>query len=293
MKHIFIVNKISGKGSAYALVPLIKKVCEDNELDYVIEVTQYPGHIKEICQKYSDEKNMTIYSVGGDGTFFDVVNVAPKNTSVALIPAGSGNDFYRHFYGEKDVDENLILNTIKAKEIEVDIGAINDFKFANTNSIGIDAKINLDASAFIRKTFLNKSVAYILSIIMNVIILKPVTVDMTIDDKDYSGQYYVINCMNGSYYGNGVLSNPGGVVDDGMFEMVLFKKASRIKVYKALVAYLGGKANESHGVYRIKCRTFNIASKAEMPCQSDGENYMIKNIKGNLLDKYIKLKISD
>ena len=57
MKHVFIVNKISGKGSAYALVPLIKKVCEDNELDYVIEVTQYPGHIKEICQKYSDEKN--------------------------------------------------------------------------------------------------------------------------------------------------------------------------------------------------------------------------------------------
>ena len=34
MKHIFIVNPISGKGNALKIADKIKKVCEKNGLDY-------------------------------------------------------------------------------------------------------------------------------------------------------------------------------------------------------------------------------------------------------------------
>ena len=60
MKHVFVINKISGKGSAFKAIPLIEKVCKEKKLDYMIEVTEYANHTKEIIEKYNDEKDITI-----------------------------------------------------------------------------------------------------------------------------------------------------------------------------------------------------------------------------------------
>ena len=57
MKHVFVINKISGKGSAFKAIPLIEKVCQEKKLDYIIEVTEYANHTKEIIEKYNDEKD--------------------------------------------------------------------------------------------------------------------------------------------------------------------------------------------------------------------------------------------
>ena len=95
MKHVFVINKISGKGSAFKTIPLIEKVCKEMKLDYMIEVTQYANHTKEIIEKYNNDKDIIIYSVGGDGTFLETVNSINPEIPVGLIPCGSGNDFYR------------------------------------------------------------------------------------------------------------------------------------------------------------------------------------------------------
>ncbi|MDO4500156.1 MAG: YegS/Rv2252/BmrU family lipid kinase [Erysipelotrichaceae bacterium] len=293
MKHLFIVNRISGKGAAFKLIPTIEKICKEKNLDYAIEVTDYPSHIKDMMKNHYDDSDTIVYSVGGDGTFLDVVNYVNPQMIVGLIPAGSGNDFYRHYYGVNKDPEGMIRRLIDKEAITVDIASTDDLKFANTTSLGIDAKISLDSSNLIRNTFITKSPAYILSIIYNVIFLKSLNVKMTVDGKDYSGEYYVINVMNGSYYGNGVKANPNAVLNDGFLELVLFKKANRLKVYKTLVKYLSGTASEEDGVYRIKCKEVNIEGKEKMACQSDGENYLTNHLNIKVLNNYLKLKISD
>lgn len=95
MKHIFIVNPISGKGKTLKTVDRIKKVCEEEHLDYKIHYTEYPKEATKIARKYRFSKNI-IYSVGGDGTLNEVLNgiVGTKNL-LGVIPSGSGNDFYK------------------------------------------------------------------------------------------------------------------------------------------------------------------------------------------------------
>ena len=181
MKHVFVINKISGKGSAFKAIPLIEKVCKEKKLDYMIEVTQYPNHTKEIIEKYNNDKDIIIYSVGGDGTFLETVNSINPEIPVGLIPCGSGNDFYRYFGGVNKDIENNIRNTIEAEPRYIDIGQTDVMKYANTTSLGIDAKINFDASKMIRKSFITKGPAYVLSIISNVIILKSLKVKMSVD----------------------------------------------------------------------------------------------------------------
>ena len=64
MKHIFIVNPISGKGRACKVVIGIKKVCEEEKLDYQIYYTNAPGDATKITKSIKGSKN-SIYSVGG------------------------------------------------------------------------------------------------------------------------------------------------------------------------------------------------------------------------------------
>ena len=292
MKHLFIINKISGKGAALKAIPYIEEICQKEKLDYEIKVTQYPNHGKDIIKEYNSYKDITIYAVGGDGTFLEAVNNINPDIPLGLIPCGSGNDFYRYFGGvNKDLKTNII-NTIHAKERLIDIGQSDVMKFANTTSLGIDAKINYDASKMIRKSFVTKGPAYVLSIIYNAIFLKSLNVKMIVDGKNRDGEYYIICNMNGSYYGNGACAAPLAKVDDGYFDLVLFKKANRLKVYKTLVKYLKGKATIKDGVEVVRCKEVIIDSNDEMTCQSDGENYLTKHLDLHMLPKYLKLKVS-
>ncbi len=292
MKHLFIINKISGKGAALKAIPYIEEICKEENLEYEIIITQHSSHGAEIIKSHNHEKDLIIYAVGGDGTFLEAVNFINKDIPLGLIPCGSGNDFYRYFGGvNKNLKQN-IKDTIHAKERLIDIGQSDMMKFANTTSLGIDAKINYDASKMIRKSFITKGPAYVLSIIYNAIFLKSLKVKMFVDGKDYSGEYYIICNMNGSYYGNGACAAPKALVDDGYFDLVLFKKANRLKVYKTLVKYLKGKATIKDGVNVIRCKEVIIDSVEDMTCQSDGENYISKHLDVHILPSYLKLKVA-
>ncbi len=292
MKHIFIINKISGKGIAYKSIPLIEKICKELNLDYKIEISNYKGHIIEIVKSYNDQKDIILYSVGGDGTLLETVNNINPDISLGLIPCGSGNDFYRYFGGVNNNIEKNIKDTINVKEQYIDIGQSDVTKFANTTSLGIDAKINYDASKMIRKSFITKGPAYVLSIIYNAIFLKSLKVKMMVDGIDRCGEYYIICLMNGSYYGNGACAAPLAEINDGYFDLVLFKKANRFKTYKTLVKYLKGKATLKDGVEVIRCKDIVVDSIDYMTCQSDGENYITKHLDCHILHNYLKLKVS-
>lgn len=291
MKHIFIVNKISGKGISYRLVGTIKQVCEERNLDYEIKVTEYPGHTTEIAKEIKPG-DVTVYSVGGDGTLLDIVNGLDPSIPLGIIPGGSGNDFYRYFGGVcKDLKENLI-KTIDANPRVIDIAKSDRMTFLNCTSLGTDAKINYDASKLIRKTFITKGPAYILSIIKNIILIHANNYKITVDDKDYSGRYYVIACMNGRFYGNGVESSPLSKVDDGMLDLVLFKKCPRIKAYLLLGKYLKGKHVGDPNIIFVKGKKITIDGDVNEPCQSDGENYESNHIDIEILENYLTIKVA-
>lgn len=86
MKHIFIVNPVSGQGKAVNLVENIHKVCQKDNLNYEVIFTRKAKDAIKIVKKYRHEENI-IYSVGGDGTLNEVLNgiVGSKN-KLAVIP---------------------------------------------------------------------------------------------------------------------------------------------------------------------------------------------------------------
>jgi diacylglycerol kinase family enzyme len=108
MKHLFIVNPVAGKGKAMEYVPQIKKLFENKNDIYFIEITEKPGHATEIVKRYVNTESFRVYSIGGDGTLNEVLNgLAGSDSSLAVLPGGSGNDFIRSVI--KSQDTNGIL----------------------------------------------------------------------------------------------------------------------------------------------------------------------------------------
>ena len=106
MKHVFIVNPVSGKADASLyLVPRLIGAAAGAGVDYAVELTQHAGHAAEIARQYGDDgEPVRLYACGGDGTLNEVFTGAYpyKNAEVASVPCGSGNDFVRNFGAAED-----------------------------------------------------------------------------------------------------------------------------------------------------------------------------------------------
>ena len=191
MKRIFIVNPNSGGGKALKVVENIKKICEEDNLEYEIFFTDGPNDATKIAKKFRFSSNI-IYSVGGDGTLNEVVNgiVGTKNM-LGIIPCGSGNDFYKTL---EKIDDELPL---------IDVGRVNDKYFINIVSIGIDAEVANNVS-IMKKIKLPPSQIYNASIVYTFFKYRFKNIDVEIDTEKVNGKCTILTVCNGQIYGGGI-----------------------------------------------------------------------------------------
>lgn len=114
MKHIFIVNPVSGRSDAsQVLVPRIIQTAQAAGVDYQIELTRAPHHATQLARQYAwQDGESRIYACGGDGTLNEVLAGAwdSPRAQVGCVPCGSGNDFVRNFSDPEaflDIDAQL------------------------------------------------------------------------------------------------------------------------------------------------------------------------------------------
>ena len=99
MHHYFIINPAAGQGKAAKLVPAIREYMEGEGLPFTIYQTKGVGDAMAYMRYMAKKGPARFYACGGDGTLNEVVNGLKKfpECEVALIPAGTGNDFLRNF----------------------------------------------------------------------------------------------------------------------------------------------------------------------------------------------------
>ena len=270
MKHIFIINTYTKKDIA-KVEATIERVARKNNCDFKIYKTEYAHHAYDLAKKYAFEDTV-VYAVGGDGTIFEVLNGMDLKSTLAIIPFGSGNDFYRMISKKMPLDK-LIEKTVKGKVVNIDYGTINKRRFINTTSIGIDSKINYEASKLIHSHKIHKGVSYGLSILKNAIDLKPFSLRVILDDKlRFDEDFYICCVMNCSFYGNGVLSAPQAKLDDGRFDVILAYDVKPMMVYPCLIKYLRGKHLNDRHFKTYQAKKITIIASCDTLGQSDGES---------------------
>ncbi len=279
MKHIFIINPAAGSHDRTA--DYTEKIhCACDGLDYEIHVSAYPGNCRELARSAAEKgEQCRIYACGGDGTLNEVAAGAAgfPNAAITVFSGGSGNDFVKLFNDPKAFfDLERLLN---AEEASFDMIACNDDLSLNICSVGLDARIGTDVSHYKRLPLLSGFRAYAASTVINVIrgISEHYVVEL--DGSVIDGQKALICVCNGRYYGGGFNPVPEADPSDGLLDVLIVEKVSRLKVASVVGTYKnGGYQQLPQYIRHYRTKSITIHCDKATPINLDGELRMAKDV---------------
>lgn len=246
MKHIFIINPVSGKKNvSVALRAQIREAAQQVGVKPEILVTRQKGHGTELARQWAawaeeKEEIVRLYACGGDGTLNEILAGAQgcKWLQIACVPCGSGNDFIRN-YGTKE--DFLDLPSLMQGEAQsIDLIKTNFGWSAAICAAGLDAQVAYGIPKFRRIPFCGGSMAYYLSIAEQLCGKMGKRLSIDIDGEYIEQDCLLMAICNGSYYGGGFSAAPEANLNDGLLDIIIVKKISRLRIAGVLAIYKKG-----------------------------------------------------
>lgn len=274
MKHLFIINPAAGSKDRTAdYTAKIKKAFQNRTDEYEILVSSAPGECEKLTRQAAQTgEEYRVYACGGDGTLNEVVQGAAGSSNVAItaFSGGSGNDFTKLFDDPKAFFE--IDRLLDAEEETFDLIRCNDDYSLNICSVGLDARIGTDVASYKRLPLLQGFRAYAASTVVNVIrgIAEHYVVE--VDGERIDDKQTLICACNGRFYGGGFNPVPDADPCDGLLDVLVIKKVSRLQVAKVIGKYKSGKYKElNHLVRHFRTEKVKIICDKPTSINLDGE----------------------
>ncbi len=274
MTHVFIINPAAGsRDRTKDYTQTINALCGGKALDYRIEVSACPGDCTRIAREaVQTGQPVRLYACGGDGTLNEVVAGAAgfPNASVTVFSGGSGNDFTKLFSEpEAFFDLERLLD---CEETLFDLIVCNGRHCLNICSLGLDARIGTDVSHYKRIPLLSGFRAYAVSTVINVLRGVGEHYVVELDGQVLDGAYTLVCACNGRYYGGGFNPVPDADPVDGLMDILLVKKVSRLKVAQVIGKYKDGKFRQLPELIRhFRTNKITIHCDKPSPINLDGE----------------------
>ena len=281
MKHLFIINPAAGsRDRTKDYQEQIDALCKERGLDYTVCVSNAPGHATQLTRQAAQTgEEYRVYACGGDGTLNEVVAGAAgyDNVAVTVFSGGSGNDFVKLFNETKPFFH--LERLLDCEEATFDLIRCNDDISLNICSVGLDARIGTDVSRYKRLPFLQGFRAYAVSTVINVIKRIAEHYVVEINGQIIDGEKTMICVCNGRFYGGGFNPVPEADPCDGLLDVLVVEKVSRLKVAQVVGKYKNGQYRSLPKLIRhFRTDRVKIICDKETPINLDGEMRMGKEI---------------
>jgi YegS/Rv2252/BmrU family lipid kinase len=202
--------------------------------EVIIRLTEGPGQGGALAGELLSQCDLII-AAGGDGTLNEVIGAMPENSNLGLIPFGTANVVAAEFGIPSNNPEaacSIIRNGI-AKP--VDIGVVNSRPFIMSIGIGPDAEICREVSGTFKRhlgkgAFAIKTLAYLIS-------KTPTPHLVTLPDGREIQSFFTIGLNTSRYAGPRQIVREARV-DDGKFDLVIFRKWLPMNIIMSIAGFI-------------------------------------------------------
>ena len=274
MTHLFIINPAAGsRDRTKDYTETVARVCRARGLNYRIEISRHPGHCRELAREAAlTGEEVRLYACGGDGTLNEVAAGAAgfPNAAVTVFSGGSGNDFTKLFDDPEAFRD--LERLLDSEEVFFDMIRCNEDLALNICSVGLDARIAHDVARYKRLPLLSGFRAYALSTVVNTFkgIAEHYVVEL--NGQRIDGEQTLICACNGRFYGGGFSPVPEADPTDGLLDVLLVRKVTRLEVPKIIGKYKSGRYAELPDYVRhLKTDSIKITCDGLTPINLDGE----------------------
>ncbi len=203
-------------------------------------------------------------AVGGDGTIKLVAECLMKTKILlGILPAGSANGLAKEL-GISDIPTQALDILTQAYSKKIHITQINEQLCIHLSDIGLNAHAMME--------FENQPTrgwwGY-LRAALKVLWQSPLMeITIKINEKSVKMKAEMIVIANATKYGNGVVINPIGKLDDKFFEVIVIKKKSFYEIFKMTFAY-GSHDTDKTEIFQTNA--LSMKSRRKVHFQIDGE----------------------
>ena len=291
MKHLFIINPAAGsRDRSREYSDAIRMACNARRLDYEIRVSMGPGDCTKIAREAAATgEEIRIYACGGDGTLNEVAAGAAgfDNAAITMYSGGSGNDFVKIFDDPKAFFD--LERLLDAKETEFDLIRCNGDLALNICSVGLDARIGTDVSRYKRIPLLQGFRAYAVSTLVNVIRGISEHYVVEVNGETIDEELTMICVCSGRFYGGGFNPVPDADPTDGLLDVLVVSKVSRLQVAQVVGKYKNGRYKELPDLIRY-FRTDRVVIHCDKttPVNLDGELRKGKDIEMSVAKEKVR-----
>ena len=264
-----VINPVAGQGKGTTVGTFVAGWLSQREIPYTIVTgnssVALGDHLSSFLEKFPDTSG--VIAVGGDGLLHNIIQrLVPLQVPVAMIPAGTGNDFVRTLGWNLDSFDSQLDAITTQKPTSVDLGLVDGEWFAAILSTGFDSVVNEKANTM---TWPKGPMKYNAAIAMELPRFKPRHYEITLDDRTISTEAMLIAVSNGRSYGGGMLVCPNANIVDGLFDVMVLHPVSTIEFIKVFPRVFAGTHVSHPAVEIVRSRNVRIESKAV--AYADGE----------------------
>lgn len=276
MRILVVYNPRAGGGRAQRLLPAIRDYLATRTIDAEILLTEARGHATTLVEQCDLTPYDAVVAAGGDGTLFEVLNGCLRNPgahkpALGLIPNGTGNAFMKEL-GLRPSDWRRAIDIIaKHKTRDLDVGRLEahdgTWHFLNIVGMGFIAEI---AAMAARLKWLGRS-AYTVATLLRLPWLKARVLRMDIDGETVEREAVFVEVANSSYTGTSFLIAPKARLDDGLLDVVLLKRISRLGLLRLFRSVYDGSHVRHPQVEYLQVRSITVTEPTPGPLVPDGE----------------------
>lgn len=264
-KILLVVNPVAGNFDKANLIETVKTALAKKNIDLKVYETTGKNDkeaIENLIKEYQPERLLV---AGGDGT----IQLATKaledfDLTLGILPAGSANGFAINLELPDTLLEQIEV-AISKKTFTIDTLQLNGEMCLHISDLGINAELirHYEHSNFRGKlgyflqsfpTLFRSNYPYNFTIIAN--------------GHTYSKKGVLLAIANANKFGTGANINPKGKLNDGKFEVLIFKRLSLIDILKTLFK---NSKMDSDFVESISTEEAVINCKKPVAFQIDGE----------------------
>ncbi|MCL8208425.1 MAG: diacylglycerol kinase family lipid kinase [Actinomycetia bacterium] len=269
MPYRLIYNPIAGGRRAQKIVDgLAAALARVPDLE--VTATRDRGHATELARAVADVPGMVVISVGGDGTHHEVVNGLGPHAAAAMavIPAGSGNDFPAGI--GVPADPALALEVaLSGQPRAIDLGQVNDQYFLTVVGAGFDAEVAGDINA--RPHGGSGLWLYLGGILRQLFRYRCQPLTVTLDGVTRTRDTLMIAAGNTARYAGGIRICPGADPADGRLEVVWVGAVSPLGILPILARAYSGRHVEHRITETHAVRELVVDGPPALYVHADGE----------------------
>lgn len=262
---LFVVNPISGAIEKEDLIEQVRKQVKKIEASLFIYLTTGIDDCANIEKRIKDLKPCRIVIAGGDGTIKAVAEALNgEEIPLGIIPAGSANGLAINLNLPTNIDKQLEIafgNSLR----KMDIINIDDEFCLHMSDFGLNAELikNYEDSNTRGK------LGYLLQSIPTLVKSDyPFQFKVETNNHTFDTEGILLAIANAKSYGTGATVNPQGKIDDGFFEILIFKNFNFVEILKTLRNEV---TLDPEFVEIISTQKAIISCKSPVAFQIDGE----------------------